>query len=193
MENKTIKIFFMILFGLVLLGSIFSLTVKAANNPGGCNCPLTIWSKCPNGYEKATEKCGLIFKRNWCCPAVPKCTDTDNGKDYLTKGTCTITSGTMTINSQTDECVDSTTLKEWTCFNDLTINYEPKSISGYICKDGALVEESAVPPEPETEEVVEEEEEVEDETEEETTLPTVEYSKCSGDCYCDTLLDCNRG
>ena len=193
MENKTTKIFFMILFGLVLLGGIFSLSVKADPNPGGCNCPLTIWSKCPNGYEKATEKCGIIFKRNWCCPAVPKCTDTDNGKDYLTKGTCTITSGTMTINSQTDECVDSTTLKEWTCFNDLTINYEPKSISGYICEDGALVEESTVPPEPETEEEVEEEEVVEDETEEETTPPTVEYSKCSGDCYCDTLLGCNRG
>jgi len=85
----------------------------------------------------------------------------------LTEGTCTITRGDYVESSFTDECVDSTTLKEYTCFTDNSINYEKKSISGYICKDGALVEES--------------------------TPPTIEYSKCSSDCYCDTFLGCNRG
>ena len=144
MENKKIneRLFLLILVSLFILTSISAVNAAEPAPGEDCYCPFFLANYCKDGYIKS-GKCGIIS--DWCCPAVLECTDTDNGKDYFTKGTCTITYGFSVVGSSTDECVDSTTLKEYTCFTSNSINYEKKSISGYICKDGALVEQGEIP------------------------------------------------
>ena len=66
------------------------------------------------------------------------CQETDNGKDYGTKGVTSSWNGT-----ETDSCLNQQTLREWYCNDDQTGALEYKGCRGVnqgnICNNGACV------------------------------------------------------
>lgn len=68
---------------------------------------------------------------------VAECTDTDNGKDYATKGTTTYSTNGKAVAVNTDICTDSNTLIEYFCDSTGKTTYEY-----YTCKcvDGACTD-----------------------------------------------------
>jgi len=72
---------------------------------------------------------------NGACEEQPYCTDSDGGKDYLTKGTLIIG-----VDYASDRCLDLTTLREYYCtrdsysYVDVTCTYPNQ-----ICSNGECV------------------------------------------------------
>jgi hypothetical protein len=74
-----------------------------------------------------------------CIHAERTCTDTDSGDDIYHKGT--VASGSvLSSNSQTDECTDSTTLREYYCVYNEATSATRECPSGYECHTGACRE-----------------------------------------------------
>lgn len=67
------------------------------------------------------------------------CEDSDGGKDASVKGTTE--KGTL---SQTDSCLNPSTVREYFCQDGLIKNEMMECASGYECKDGACVESVCV-------------------------------------------------
>lgn len=67
-----------------------------------------------------------------------------NSKDYSTKGTVSGSNQYEPSFSYTDECIDSSTLKEWYCNQACSAASEEHTCpTGYTCSDGACIEEAA--------------------------------------------------
>jgi PKD repeat protein len=72
--------------------------------------------------------------------AVPKCTDTDGGKDYYVKGITTGLAGDNLISTDTDFCRDSNMLVEWFCLSDQKTRTNTNYYCPNGCVDGACIE-----------------------------------------------------
>jgi hypothetical protein len=80
---------------------------------------------CASGY-----KC-----QNGACVELPKCVDSDNGKDKFEKGTVTTPS-----NTYVDDCYSSTQVLEYFCSGEDVDNEKISCGSGYECKLGKCTE-----------------------------------------------------
>lgn len=93
--------------------------------------------------DGTVDKTYLAVNSIDCFQHTPICRDTDDGKDYLVKGTCSGSQG-----SATDRCLPNGDLQEYSC------NLEKGSCesfggscetlvgSGYVCKEGECVSET---------------------------------------------------
>lgn len=61
------------------------------------------------------------------------CTDTDNGRNYYLKGSCTCTDYYNATSTHTDLCLDKNLLKEWEC-NDVTFHIGTTPITHRVCQ-----------------------------------------------------------
>ena len=88
---------------------------------------------CGTGYECSKGACVKKVQD-------PGCTDSDNGKNYYSKGTTTVPGV-----SSTDSCNDAGLLNELYCNSANTISVEKVSCpSGYQCYDGSCVQSTCV-------------------------------------------------
>jgi hypothetical protein len=109
--------------------SVIRLNEKSCSADGK-SCINNIYI-CPQGYS-----CN-----DGACVATPQnitatCQDTDNGKNYLVKGSTTVvkTDGTTEIN--TDFCNKDGTIKEWYCQGSVALGENVKCPSLYYCSNG---------------------------------------------------------
>ncbi len=85
-----------------------------------------------NDVKSKTIACGTGYKCvSGACVDVPKCVDSDNGKDKFEKGTVTTPSQTYV-----DDCYSSTQVLEYYCDGEDVENEKITCGSGYECKLG---------------------------------------------------------
>ena len=97
-------------------------------------CNPSVDDGCWNiGYSKT----GYICQSGKLVEAA-KCTDTDGGVAYYTKGTATSATGAV----RTDYCTSTTTVKEFYCGSDELVYNTEYSRTGYKCENGRLVVDS---------------------------------------------------
>ncbi|MDO8741507.1 MAG: CARDB domain-containing protein [Candidatus Woesearchaeota archaeon] len=109
------------------------------------------WSSCVNNQQTRTctdaNNCGTTANKpatTQSCTSAQLCTDSDNGRDYNSRGTvygfcydCSI----VGIGSNSDGCIDTNNLMEFYCINSTgwvreTVNCQ------YTCKDGACINQT---------------------------------------------------
>jgi subtilisin family serine protease len=109
--------------------SVIRLNEKSCSADGK-SCINNIYI-CPQGYS-----CN-----DGACVATPQnitatCQDSDNGKNYLVKGSTIVVKADGTTETSTDGCNKDGTLKEWYCQGSVALGENVKCPTGHYCTNG---------------------------------------------------------
>jgi len=95
-----------------------------------------------NGYFAGSSyDCPNFCHNGACVDEIPGCTDSDNGRDYFTKGSIIARAGDEQV---WDSCHDDFILEEQYCENDIVVELEFVCPNG--CVDGACLKRPLIKP-----------------------------------------------